>query len=116
EVHVPDYQTHYKRRKGRDLTRRVVRTLHLEAVPEFNGTAVQPQTPITILQNLQRRMLGLFLSGPAVQEAPQVDETSDESALVGAFVGRVSVDPVRGSRLVDVSFQSQDSKFSATAV
>src|SRR5438874_10878601 len=72
----PYYQTQYKILKGRDLTRRVVRKLHLETVPEFNGTAVAPQTPITILQNLQRRLMGLFLSGPVVQEAPQVDETS----------------------------------------
>ena len=47
-------------------------------------------------------------------EAPKVDETPDESALVGAFIGRVNVDPVRGSRLVDVTFDSIDPKFAAT--
>jgi uncharacterized protein involved in exopolysaccharide biosynthesis len=35
----PYYQTQYKILKGRDLTRRVVQKLHLDAVPEFNGTA-----------------------------------------------------------------------------
>ena len=35
----PYYQTQYKILKGRDLTRRVVRKLHLETVPEFNGTS-----------------------------------------------------------------------------
>ena len=35
----PYYQTQYKILKGRDLTRRVVRKLKLETVPEFNGTA-----------------------------------------------------------------------------
>ena len=34
---------------------------------------------------------------------------------MSAFIGRVSVDPVRGSRLVDVSFDSVDPKFAAQA-
>ena len=49
-------------------------------------------------------------------EAPKVDETPDESALVSAFIGRVAVKPVRGSRLVDVLFDSTDPKFAAEAV
>ena len=40
----------------------------------------------------------------------------DESALVGAFIGRVDVEPVRGSHLVDVTFVSDDPKFAADAV
>ena len=38
----PYYQTQYKILKGRDLMRRVVRKLHLETVPEFNGTKSAP--------------------------------------------------------------------------
>ena len=41
---------------------------------------------------------------------------ADESALVGAFIGRVGVEPVRGSQLVDVTFISEDPKFAADAV
>ncbi len=52
----------------------------------------------------------------APAEAPKVDETADESALVGAFIGRVGVDPVRGSHLVDVTFTAEDPKFAAEAV
>jgi capsular exopolysaccharide synthesis family protein len=51
----------------------------------------------------------------AAQEAPKVDETPDESGLVSAFIGRVGVDPVRGSRLVDITFDSADPKFAAQA-
>ena len=36
--------------------------------------------------------------------------------MVGAFVGRVDVVPVRGSHLVDVTFVSEDPKFAADAV
>ena len=110
----PYYQTQYKILKGRDLTRRVVRKLHLEAVPEFNGTKPPPPTPLSMLGDLKRRLMG-SMSQPAAQEPPKVDETADESAMVGAFLGRVGVDPVRGSHLVDVTFQSENAKFAADA-
>ena len=114
----PYYQTQYKILKGRDLTRRVVRKLHLETVPEFNGTKPPPPTSISMLGDLKSRLMGYVTkssSAPA-PEAPKVDETTDESAMVGAFLGRVSVDPVRGSHLVDVTFQSEEPKFAADAV
>jgi polysaccharide biosynthesis transport protein len=112
----PYYQTQYKILKGRDLTRRVVRKLHLETVPEFNGTKRAPPTPLSLLGDLKTRLIG-FVSKPAAPapEPPKVDETADESAMVGAFIGRVDVVPVRGSHLVDVTFVSEDPKFAADA-
>ena len=40
---------------------------------------------------------------------------SDQAALVSAFVGRVSADPIKSSRLVDVGFVSADPELSARA-
>ena len=49
--------------------------------------------------------LGLLAAGFAyVQEHAKGDETPDESGLVSAFISRVDVAPIRGSRLVNVSF------------
>jgi polysaccharide biosynthesis transport protein len=111
------YQTQYKILKGRDLTRRVVRKLHLETVPEFNGTKAPPPTPLTLLADLKNRMIGYATkSNAAPPEAPKPDETADESGMVGAFIARVDVAPVRGSHLVDVLFTSEEPKFSADAV
>jgi succinoglycan biosynthesis transport protein ExoP len=112
----PYYQTQYKILKGRDLTRRVVRKLHLETVPEFNGTKPAPPTPLSLLSDLKTRLLG-YVRKPAASapEPPKVDETADESAMVGAFLGRVDVVPVRGSHLVDVTFTSEEPKFAADA-
>jgi capsular exopolysaccharide synthesis family protein len=93
----------------------VIGKIQLDTIPEFNGTAAPAPTPMTALKNLERRVLGMLRPAPP-PEPPQIDETSDESALVGAFISRVGVDPVRGSRLVDVTFLSQDPKFSALAV
>jgi succinoglycan biosynthesis transport protein ExoP len=113
----PYYQTQYKILKGRDLTRRVVRKLHLETVPEFNGTKPAPPTPLSMLSDLKTRLMGYVSKGePAAPEPPKADETADESAMVGAFVGRVDVVPVRGSHLVDVTFISEEPKFAADAV
>jgi len=39
-----DYKTQYKILTGRDLTRRVIKKLHLENVAEYNGTAVAPES------------------------------------------------------------------------
>ncbi len=111
----PYFQTQYKILRGRDLTRRVIKKLHLERVPEFNGTAKRPDTPLTLLTSMRTRLTSLVWKSTPVQEAPKVDETPDESALVSNFIGRVNVDPVRGSRLVDITFDSEDAAFAAQA-
>jgi capsular exopolysaccharide synthesis family protein len=112
----PYYQTQYRILKGRDLTRRVVKKLSLQNIPEFNGTAAPPPTPVSMLRDAGQRIVGYIRpKAPAQDEAPKVDETSDESALVSAFLSRVAVEPVRGSRLVDITFQSSDPNFAALA-
>ncbi|HWK10662.1 MAG TPA: polysaccharide biosynthesis tyrosine autokinase, partial [Vicinamibacterales bacterium] len=112
----PYYQTQYKILKGRDLTRRVVRKLHLENVTEFNGKKPAPPSASSLLQDLRTKVMSLVRPTPAPAEAPKVDETADESGLVSGFISRVNVEPVRGSHLVDVTFLSEDPKFAALAV
>ena len=111
------YKTQYRILKGRDLARRVVKRVNLGAVPEFNGTAQKPSTPATLLHDLKQKIVGLVRPAPAPEntESPKVDETADESALVSAFLSRVDVAPVSGSKLVDVTFDSMDRRFAATA-
>src|SRR5256885_9117031 len=79
----PYFSTQHKILKGRDLTRRVVRKLKLDTVPEFNGTAAPPPTPITMLHGLESRLIKLIRPASAAQvEPPKVDESADESSLV----------------------------------
>jgi succinoglycan biosynthesis transport protein ExoP len=113
----PYYNTQYRILKGRDLTHRVIKKLDLAAVPEFNGTAEPPTTPATIVRDVKERVLSFVRpESDRREETPQADETPDESALVSAFIGRVEVMPIRGSRLVNVSFTARDPKFAALAV
>ena len=112
----PYYKTQYRILTGRDLSRRVIKKLSLENVPEYNGTAVAP-TGVPFLTNLKQRASNLLRRSPVAEpEAPKIDETPDESALVSAFIGHVTVIPVTGSRLVDITFTALDPTFAALAV
>jgi polysaccharide biosynthesis transport protein len=112
----PYYNTQYRILKGRDLTRRVIKKLDLASVPEFNGTATPPSTPVTMLRDVRDRVTALIGQSKRTEEAPKSDETPDESGLVSVFIGRVEVSPIRGSRLVNVTFTAMDPKFAAQAV
>jgi polysaccharide biosynthesis transport protein len=118
----PYYQTQYKILKGRDLARRVVRQLKLETNHELNGTPAPPSLPVQLLHRLRDAVNGAFgkdgLTGPAAKgaiEPSRPDEGPDESALVDAFLGRVAVEPVPRSRLVDVFYVSANPPFAAEA-
>src|SRR5262245_1615646 len=70
----PYYNTQYRILKGRDLTRHVIKTLDLGSVPEFNGTATPPSTPVTMARDVRDRALALLGQTKEV-EAPKGDET-----------------------------------------
>ena len=92
----PYYQTQYKILKGRDLTRRVVRKLHLETVPEFNGTKPAPPTPLSMLRDLKTRLIGLrHEAEPAAGAGAAARSTRPPTSrrMVGAFLGRVERRP-----------------------
>src|SRR5207247_10498120 len=79
----PYYQTQYKILQGRDLIRKVVQKLHLENVPEFNGTAPPPPTPMTLVRDLQRRLFSL-MSRSSVQadgEQARAQEAPADSSV-----------------------------------
>src|SRR5216684_6045406 len=108
--------TQYRILRGRDLSRRAAKRLHVETVPEFNGTQKPAATPVTMLRDAAGRLTRLVTRSAFVeQEPPKPDETADESALVSAFLGGVQVAPVANSKLVDVFFTSTDPRLAADA-
>src|SRR5262245_6458932 len=86
---VPYYNTQYRILRGRELARRVVRKLQLHNVPEFNGTEPQASTPGAWLHEMRQGLATLMRPAAASLAAPKADETSDEAALIGAFLSRV---------------------------
>jgi capsular exopolysaccharide synthesis family protein len=118
----PYLNTQYRILRGRELGRRVVPKLDLGAVPEFNGQGPKPtQLAVTIatIKRLAMTPLRLVLPAPQPEVPAEVATAADaatDSPHVDAILGRVRVEPVRGSRLVDVSFDATDPQFAAKAV
>jgi succinoglycan biosynthesis transport protein ExoP len=121
----PYYNTQYRILQSRGLARRVVERLKLASVPEFNGTQQDPGGPLALVRQVRGRIVAAgkaawsVLAGgqqPVAAEVPAADESEQEAALIGAFLSRVRVEPVRQTRLVDVYFESADPVFAATAV
>ena len=106
---APHYQTQFRILTGRELARRTVRLLNLGTVAEFNGAGAT-RTEVARTIDAAKRWVGLG-PGDTSQEGPV-----PEAILVSGFLSRVSVEPVKNSRLVDVSFISADPEFAVKAV
>lgn len=128
------YQTQYKILESRALARATIDALRLWDHPEFGGKST-PDTPPDNRSRL-RRTLGVaagavhgsltrFMGGitpekraPAETETEtddpdKSDESAEQSRVVAAFLARLTIAPVRNSRLVDVKFRSTDPKLAA---
>jgi polysaccharide biosynthesis transport protein len=94
-------ETQYKVLQSDTLARRVIDQMHLDQVKEFNPPK------------------GGWFWTSALAAAPTPGSLSDpdtEQTVLREFEDRLSVDPVRRSRLVQVSFESQDPEVAAKAV
>ena len=94
-------ETQYKVLQSDTLARRVIEELHLGQVKEFN-----PPKGEWFWQNTHA----------AAREDGLVVEPETEQAILVRFNDRLSVEPVRRSRLVQVSFESQDPNVAAKAL
>jgi capsular exopolysaccharide synthesis family protein len=104
----PYYNTQYRILQSRGLARRVVKSL--PPPPE-----VQPSTVARVL-SLPRQLVNRWRSKPAAEtEAPARDETADESAAIGGFLGGLQIVPVKGTRLVEILYSSPNAEYSALA-
>jgi polysaccharide biosynthesis transport protein len=111
----PYYQTQYKILQGRDLALHAVKRLQLQAVPEFNGQGAKPPALTQAIADIKAKVMALVRGEPAAP-ARRAGGPLNENQQADAFLGRVQVAPVRGSRLVDVYFVSADPQFAARAV
>jgi capsular exopolysaccharide synthesis family protein len=112
----PYYQTQYKILQGRDLALRAVRRLKLENVPEFSGKGPTPPALAQLIATVKAKVTAPFRSEAVAPKPSAPAGPVNENQQADAFLGRVQVVPVRGSRLVDVFFVSADPQFAARAV
>lgn len=101
------YQTQYKLLQSRTLAKKAIESLKLWDNPELNPAAKQGFSIGDAVRGVAIWAGSLFASTPEA-EVPGADETAAQVKTIDAFLVRLSVSPVRNSRLVDVSFRAQD--------
>jgi succinoglycan biosynthesis transport protein ExoP len=110
----PYFQTQLRILAGRELGGKVVDRLHLENVAEFNGQGAQRTGMAIVLHTMKAQVQGTvrkIIGG--TPPAPDTGGKPTRDALVSRFLGGVALDPVRGSRLVNVSVTSSNPTFAA---
>ena len=111
----PYFQTQYRILTGRELAERVLRTLDVRALPELNGAEAPRRGVARVVHGLRDTARG-WVRALTGGTAPPPPALPSHDALVARFSSRVSVEPVRSSRLVDVSFVSSDPGTAAKAI
>ena len=108
------YQTQYKLLQSRLIARRTIDAEQLWNHPLLTA----PAPPARRWLNFDAlgaavRPIAQYFSAPPVAER-EPNEDGARAKIVDAFLSRVTVTPVRNSRLVDVSFRSPDPVLSTT--
>jgi len=114
-------ETQLRIMRGRDLGQRVAQKLDLTKAPEFNGRGPTP-TPlaqgIALVKYYAMWPYRLVVSSPAPLPALLAPQSGPLAARdhADALVARLNVGLVRGSQLVDLTYDSSDPAFAAQAV
>ena len=111
----PYFQTQLRILAGRELAGRVVDRLHLETVPEFNGQAPQRTGLAAALHSMKSTGARHHQEGHRRSRAgaPSPRHRRRARRLTNQLLGSVNLEPVRGSRLVNVSMTSASPTFAA---
>lgn len=108
------YQTQHSILQSRALARRTLDSLKLWDVQPFGGPATARTLSLGRLilgapAAVASAMRGAFGSSESGGEtAPAADETASESSAIDILLSGLTITPIRGSRLVDVKYQSAD--------
>jgi capsular exopolysaccharide synthesis family protein len=106
------YQTQYEILRSPSIALRVIDLLDLKDSPEF-----QPSKG-GLLDNILNGLQGWIskLGPQAVDDVTDAAPSDDSNRLLKVYRGRFQVEPVVGSRLVDISFLSHDPKEAAEII
>ncbi len=110
------YQTQYKIIESRAVAREVIRRLDLNNSPEFF-----PPPKDTVISNIKGWIRDTVATAGAwiesllkagqdkdSENAGALDDDSPDFVLVSDFIDRIDVNPIRNSRLVDISAEAKD--------
>jgi succinoglycan biosynthesis transport protein ExoP len=113
----PYFQTQLRILQGRELSGRVADRMHLENVPEFNGQGPQRTGLGSLIHTMKAQAQGPLrkITGGSVPSDQTAPVRPSRDSLINGMLGALSLDPVRGSRLVNVSITSSSPSFAASA-
>jgi succinoglycan biosynthesis transport protein ExoP len=110
-------QTQLRIMRGRDMAVRVSEKIDLTRVPEFNGQGPKPTPLAQSIAAIKYYAAWPYRLITSAQPPPvALPDDAGSGGYVDGLLGRLEVAQVRGSQLVDVSFQSSDPEFAARAV
>ena len=105
------YQTQYGILKSKALALKVIKSLTLKENAEFGGSK-KGFSLGAVFHGMVGWLKTLFSSADAKPD-PQLEEDKENNSLIRAYLGRLSVEPIRLSRLVNVSFEGKDPQMAA---
>ncbi|HUU42086.1 MAG TPA: polysaccharide biosynthesis tyrosine autokinase, partial [Desulfatiglandales bacterium] len=115
------YQTQYKIIESRTVAREVIKRLRLEDSQEFFPkpkndflSSLKLSIQETVIFWKDSILSLLKTDGEGISK--KIGEYAPDSSLVSNFIGRITVSPIRNSRLVDVNFQAIDPVLAARIV
>jgi capsular exopolysaccharide synthesis family protein len=100
------YQTQYEILKSKSLALKVIKDLDLKNSPEF-----APKNGGFNLMGVLGSVLGWIKGITSSAENPadkNFNPDHEYNQIIGAYLGRLDISPIRNSRLVDVSFEGGD--------
>ncbi|MDX9821406.1 MAG: GumC family protein, partial [Syntrophales bacterium] len=103
------YQTQYKIIESRAVAREVIKRLKLDENEEFvpnPGKGFFSDIRLAVSDGI-KEFLSLFKTAKPPQALPAEDD-DPYSDLISGFIKRITVSPIRNSRLVDVSYEAKD--------
>jgi len=100
------YQTQYGILKSKALALKVIKFLNLKDNPEI-GNSKNGFSLGAVFHGMVGWLKNLTSSADAKPD-PQLEEDKENNSLIKAYLGRLSVEPIRQSRLVNVSFEGKD--------
>lgn len=102
------YQTQYELIKSTATAMRVVKNLNLEQNPEFN-TALK-KTEVGLFQSFLGGLRNIFSSG---SKTDKKEITDTATALARKIQGGLRVEPVKNSRIVNISYEYPEPRLAA---
>ncbi|HPD60158.1 MAG TPA: polysaccharide biosynthesis tyrosine autokinase [Thermodesulfobacteriota bacterium] len=100
------YQTQYEILKSKALALKVITALNLKANPEF--AALKQGFSLRAALSALVQWLKSITSSAEAKIDPQLEQDKENNSLIKAYLDRLKVEPIRNSRLVNVSFEGKD--------